>query len=118
MSLRIKLRGALFAALLIVTSAFMSNAVAQDDAVHIISGIVKHVDKGAKTVVIKTADGTEHTVKYTEKTVVEGSKDAGKGVAKGSTDAYLASKKGAKVTVKYTEEGADKTAIGVKDAVD
>jgi hypothetical protein len=118
MSLRFRVRGALLAALLAVTSTFVWNAVAQDDVVHIMSGVVKHVDKGAKTVVIKTADGTEHTVKYTEKTVVEGGKDVGKGVDKGSTDAYLAGKKGAKVTVKYTEKGADKTAVGVKDAVD
>jgi hypothetical protein len=82
------------------------------------SGIVKHVDKDTKTVVIKTADGTEHTVKYTDKTVVEGTKDAGKGVAKGSTEAYLGAKTGAKVTVKYVGKGADKTAVGVKDAVD
>jgi hypothetical protein len=39
---------------------------------------VKKVDKKTKTVVIKTGDGTEHTIKYTEKTTVEGTKDAGK----------------------------------------
>jgi hypothetical protein len=118
MSPRFKLRSALLAALLAISSIFVWNAVAQDDVVHFMSGVVKHVDKGAKTVVIKTADGTEHTVKYTDKTVVEGTKDAGKGIAKGSTDAYLAGKEGAKVTVKYTGKGADKTAVGVKDAVD
>lgn len=118
MSQSFKLRGALFAALLALTSIFVWNAVAQDDVVHIMSGIVKHVDKDTKTVVIKTADGTEHTVKYTDKTVVEGTKDAGKGIAKGSTDAYLGAKTGSKVTVKYVGKGADKTAVGVKDAVD
>lgn len=118
MSLRFKLRGALLAALLAFISTFVWNAVAQDDAVHIISGFVKHVDKGAKTVVIKTADGTEQTIKYSEKTAVEGTKDTGKGVAKGSTDAYLAGKTGAKVTVKYVDKGADKTAVAVKDAAD
>src|SRR5215469_13244870 len=118
MSLRFKVRSALLAALLAITSTFVWSASAQDDAVHLISGFVKHVDKGAKTVVIKTADGTEQTVKYTDKTVVEGTKDAGKGVAKGSTDAYLAGKTGANVTVKYVDKGADKTAVAVKDAVD
>ena len=118
MSLRFKLRGSLFAALLAITSFFVWNAVAQNDVVHIMSGVVKHVDKGAKTVVIKTADGTEETFKYTEKTTVEGTKDAGKGIDKGATDTYLAGKKGAKVTVKYVGKGADKTAVGVKDAVD
>ena len=118
MSQRFKLRGALLAAFLAVTSIFVWNAVGQDDAVHFISGIVKHVDKGTKTVVVKTADGTEQIFKYSEKTVVEGAKDAGKGVDKASTETYLAGKKGAKVTVKYVEKGADKTAVEVKDAVD
>ena len=93
------------------------SAVAQDLA-HDISGIVKKVDKSTKTVVIKADDGTEHTIKYTEKTVVEGTKDAGKGVEKGSAEAYLTGKMGAKITVHYTEKGAEKTAVGVKDAVD
>jgi len=116
MSLRCKLRGSLFAAILTIASIFVWNAVAQDDVVHIMSGFVKHVDHDTKTVVIKTADGTEHTVKYTDKTVVEGTKDAGKGIAKGSTDALLDAKTGAKVTVKYVDKGADKTAVAVKDA--
>jgi hypothetical protein len=118
MSLRLKSRSALLAALLALTSVFVWNAVAQDDVVHIMSGVIKHVDKDTKTVVVKSADGTEHTFKYTEKTVVEGTKDAGKGVAKGSTEAYLGAKTGTKVVVKYTGKGADKTAVGVKDAVD
>lgn len=116
MSLGFKLRGSLFAALLAIASIFVWNAAAQDDAVHIVSGFVKHVDHDTKTVVIKTADGTDHTIKYTEKTTVEGTKDAGKGIAKGSTDAYLDAKTGAKVTVKYVDKGADKTAVAVKDA--
>jgi hypothetical protein len=125
MSLHFKSRGALFAALLAIASIFVWNAAAQDDAVHIVSGIVKHVDKDAKTVAIKTADGTDHVFKYSEKTTVEGAKDAGKGakdagkgVEKGSTEAYLAGKTGTKVTVKYVSKGADKTAVAVKDAVD
>ena len=48
MSLRFKLRGSLFAALLAITSFFVWNAVAQDDVVHIMSGVVKHVDKARK----------------------------------------------------------------------
>jgi len=79
-------------------------AVAQDDAVHLVSGIVKHVDKGAKTVVVKADDGTEHTIKWTGKTTWEGTKDAGKGI-----------KEGSQVSVKYTEKAGDKTAVGVKD---
>ncbi len=88
------------------------NAVADEDLVHVVSGVVKSVDKTTKTVVVKSADGTEHTIKYTDKTTVEAAKDAGKG----SADTFLAGKEGAKVTVKYTEKGGEKTAVGIKDA--
>jgi hypothetical protein len=114
-----KWRSALLAAVFAVFAVFAwQGAAAQDDVVHIFSGVVKHVDKGTKTVVIKSADGTEETIKYTDKTVVEGSKDAGKGVGKAATETYLAGKKGATVTVKYTGKGAEKTATAVKDATD
>lgn len=102
--------------LLVATVAWQ--AAVAEDVVHAVSGIVKSVDKTTKTMVVKTSDGTEHTIKWTDKTTVEGAKDAGKGVEKGSTDSYLAAKKGAKITVHYTEKGGEKTAVGVKDAVD
>jgi hypothetical protein len=74
-----------------------------DDVVHVVSGAVKHIDKGTKTMVVKTSDGTEHTIKWTGKTTWEGTKKTGEGV-----------KEGSKVSVKYTEEGGEKTAVGVK----
>ncbi len=75
--------------LLVLASAFAWQSASAQDVAHAISGIVKSVDKGTKTVVVKTADGTEQTIKYTDKTVVKGAKDAGKGVEKGSVDAYM-----------------------------
>jgi Cu/Ag efflux protein CusF len=75
-----------------------------EDAVHLVSGFVKHVDHDAKTIVVKTADGTEHTIKWTGDTTWEGTKDSGKGI-----------KEGSKVSVKYAEKGGEKTAVGVKD---
>jgi len=109
---------ALFSVVFLLAIGVICQPVVAEDVVHAVSGVVKHVDKATKTVVIKTADGTEETSKYTGKTEVEGTKDAGKGVAKGSADTYLAGKEGAKVKVRYTEKGAEKTAVGVKDAVD
>jgi hypothetical protein len=91
-------------AMLVALSA-IPTASAQDDLAHMVSGIVKHVDKDTKTMVVKTADGTEHTIKWTDKTAWEGTKDAGKGI-----------KEGSKVSVKYTEKAGEKTAVGVKDA--
>jgi hypothetical protein len=93
----------------------LQTAFAQDVA-HALSGVVKSVDKGTKTFVVKTADGTEHTMKWTDKTVVKGTKDTSKGVEKGSVDTYMGAKKGSEVTVDYTEKAGEKTATGVKDA--
>ena len=69
------------------------------------SGIVKSVDKGTKTMVVKSADGTEHTIKWTDKTTVAGAKGASEGVADAGAATYDGAKEGTKVTVKYTEQG-------------
>ena len=90
--------------LAIVAVASWQATLAQEDLVHIVSGIVKHVDKDAKTLVVKADDGVEHTVKWTDKTTWEGIKDSGRGI-----------KEGSKVSVKYTEKAGEKTAVGVKD---
>jgi len=104
MVLRVAYRGALLAALLaVVAIAFSSSAVA-DDVTHTLKGVVKSVDKGAKTMVVKTADGTEQTIKWTDKTATKTGKDVGDGVEEGT-----------KVSVKYTEKAGEKTAVGVKD---
>lgn len=116
MSLHSKRVGMLLTGLFILVAGVAWQRATADEFTHVISGIVKSVDKDAKTVVVKTADGTEHTIKYTDDTVVKGAKDAGKGIEKGGADTYLAGKEGSKVTVKYTEKGGEKTAVGIKDA--
>ena len=75
-------------------------------ATDVISGIIDKVDSAAKTIAVKTADGTVQTVKYTDKTVVTGSKDVAKG-------ADLVGKEGGHVIIHTTGEGADKTADSV-----
>ena len=74
---------------------------------NVITGTIEKVDSGAKTIAVKTADGTVETVKFTEKTTVHGLKDAGKG-------ADLAGKEGGHVIVHTVGEGADKTAHSVE----
>jgi hypothetical protein len=118
MSLHSKRHSALLTVLFVLAAAIAWQGAVAQDLVHDISGVVKKVDKGTKTIVVKTADGTEHTIKYTDKTTVEGTKEVGKGVEKGSAETYLSAKKGSKITVHYTEKGAEKTATGVKDAAD
>src|SRR5208337_3018045 len=98
------------AGLFVLVAIVAWQAAVAEDVVHAVSGIVKSVDKGTKTVVITSADGTDHAIKYTEQTTVKGV------VATGNVDTYLAAKQGAKVTVKYTEKGGEKTAVAIKDA--
>jgi VCBS repeat-containing protein len=62
-------------------------------------GIVTRVDKKAKTVAIKAADGTEETFRMTADAAKEGGHDVVKGT-----------EKAAKVTVYYTEEAGHKVA--------
>jgi hypothetical protein len=101
----LRVRGIMAAVAVVLMIGLWQNLYAQEDLVHIVKGVVKSVDKVSKTMVVKTADGTEHTIKWTDKTTMEGAKDTGKGI-----------KEGSKVSVKYTEKGGEKTAIGVKAA--
>jgi hypothetical protein len=87
-------------------------AHAQEDFAHAVTGIVKHVDRASKVVVVKAEDGTEHTIKYTDKTSIRG----GKQIKHGGADAWLGAKEGTKVTVRYTSKAGEETAIGVEDA--
>jgi hypothetical protein len=74
---------------------------------NVVTGTIDKVDSGAKTIAVKTADGTVETVKFTDKTTVHGLKDAAKG-------ADLAGKEGSHVIVHTVGEGADKTAHSVE----
>jgi hypothetical protein len=68
-----------------------------------IVGSIETVDKTAKTVAVKTADGTVETVKWTGKTTVRGLKD-------GAKAADFAEHEGSHVVVHYTVKGSEKTA--------
>src|SRR6266852_6663735 len=95
-------------AVLVVLAAFFAVTVARaQDVTHVVSGTIEKVDAGAKTISVKTADGTVETVKFTDKTTVHGLKEAAKG-----TD--LAGKEGSHVIVHTVGEGADKTAHSVE----
>jgi hypothetical protein len=74
-----------------------------DDGLKATDGTVTHIDRGAKTIAVKTADGSEQTFRLTGRAA----KDTGKDVAEGAD-------KSAKVTVYYTEKAGVKTAHFVK----
>ena len=85
------------------------NITAQDAAGTAVVGTVEKVDASAKTVAVKTADGSVQTVKFTEKTTVHGFNDVTKA-------ADLTGKQGTNVvvyTAKGTAKGADKTASAI-----
>ena len=75
---------------------------AAQNPLHFIHGTIKKVDSATKTVVIKTADGTEHTVKFTGDTTVKGTKDGFDGL-----------KEGTEVVARTTGQGVDETAVDV-----
>jgi hypothetical protein len=73
------------------------------DGLKATDGTITHFDRGAKTIGVKTADGTEETYRLAD----HAAKDTGKDIGEGA-------EKSAKVTVYYTEEGAHKVAHFVK----
>src|ERR1700740_3240271 len=101
------LQASLRIALVLVAACFAIAAAHAQNPTHVISGTVEKVDAGAKTIAVKTADGTVETVKFTEKTTVHGLKEGAKG-------ADLAGKEGGHVIVHATGEGAEKTAHSVE----
>jgi hypothetical protein len=82
------------------------SANAADDVAGAVVGTAKVVDKATKTVVVKTAEGTEHTFHFIGKTVAHGAV----ATANGSKDAFDGMKEGDDVIVHYTVKGAEKTA--------
>ncbi|MCA1636856.1 MAG: hypothetical protein LC768_00710 [Acidobacteria bacterium] len=80
-----------------------SGSLAAPKVKRAIIGSVETVDKTAKTIAVKTADGTVETVKWTGKTTVRGLKDGAKAVD-------FAGHEGSHVVVHYTIKGSEKTA--------
>lgn len=85
---------------------FAGFSLAADDVSSAVAGTVKSVDKGAKTAVVKTSEGTEHTFHFVDRTVEHGAE----ATAKGSKDAFQDVKEGDSVVVHYTVKGTEKTA--------
>jgi hypothetical protein len=97
-----------------------SSAIAQDvgkggDVVHAMAGVITKLDSAAKTITLKTVDGTEHVFKYTAKTSVHAAQEGEKAAKTGTVDTYMAGKEGTHAVIHYTGEGADETAVHVED---
>ena len=95
-----------YLALGLVCGLAAGTAFAAEDVDTAVVATVKAVDKGTKTVVVKTADGAEHSFHFVGRTVAHGAE----ATAKGSKDAFQGMNEGDDVIVHYTVKGADKTA--------
>ena len=71
-----------------------------------VEGIVTKIDRAAKTMAVKAADGTEHTMHLVARTVVHG----GQETYKGAEGAARGIQEGSQVVVHYTKQGTDETA--------
>lgn len=82
---------------------------ADEDVVTAVRGTVTKVDSAAKTIGVKTADGTEHTFHFVEQTSVHGAH----ATAAGSKDAFHGLTEGSEVVAHYTVKGSEETAVEV-----
>ena len=84
--------------LITICTVLMAGISLSQDLVSIIHGTIKKVDSTTKTIVVKTADGTEHTIKVMDAATVQGTKDGFNGL-----------KTGTEVVARTTGKGADET---------
>ncbi len=99
-------RVAAAAAILLGAAASGASVAAAGEVVSAVEGKVEHVDRATKTIVVKSADGTEHTIHLVDHTVVH---DA-KGTTRGAEGAARNLGQGAQVVVHYSEKGSVDTA--------
>lgn len=93
--------------LMFIALAFACSAgLMAQDVVSAVEGTVKKTDAATKVVVVKAADGTEHTFHFADDLAVHGGKDT----VKGADDAAHGLKAGSHVVVHYTSEGGTETA--------
>src|SRR6266478_655856 len=84
----------------------VSVAYAAEDVTGAVEGTVKKTDAAAKTVVVKSADGTEHTFHVVDRTTVHGAEASGKG----AEETFHGVKEGSHVVVHYRTKGTEDTA--------
>jgi arginine repressor len=77
---------------------FAASMNVAQDLVSFFHGTVQKVDKTTKTIVVKTKDGTEHTVKVTSDDAVKGTKDGFDGLKQGSEVVVRSTGKGVEAT--------------------
>ena len=74
---------------------------AADDVATAVHGTITKLDSATKTFVVKTKDGTEHTVHFVDKTAVWGADKT----AAGAKESFKGLSEGSEVVVHYTVKG-------------
>jgi hypothetical protein len=97
-----KRTGRIILALMLVATVY-----AADDVVSAVHGTIESVDSHTKTVLVKTADGSEHSLHFVAKTTVHGSDAA----AKATEDSWHGLTGGTEVVAHYTTHGTEDTAL-------
>jgi hypothetical protein len=82
------------------------SALAIEQRHGILVGVALRLDAAAKTVVVKLADGTQHTLHFVKRTSVHAVQEA----AAAAKDAFHGLKEGSEVAVHYTAKGVEETA--------
>jgi hypothetical protein len=83
----------------VLSLAFCTTA----SAVDAVQGKIEKIDRKAKTAVVKTVDGTQHTFHFVERTAVHGTEKA-------APDSFHGLKEGSEVVVHYSTKGTKETA--------
>lgn len=95
-----------FLTIVFTMSLTVTMVFAAKQKVSAFKGTVTKIDRGARTAVVKTADGAEHTVRFVGRTLVHGVDKS----AAGADDAFHGLREGSSVVVHYTGKGAEETA--------
>lgn len=93
----------------ILALSLVSAASAAEDLVSAVHGTIKKVDSATRTIVVKTADGTEHSLRFLDKTAVHG----GDASAEAAQDSWHGLKAGTEVVAHYTARGTEDTALEI-----
>jgi len=88
---------------------FVATVYAVENKVNAVHGTITSIDSSAKTLVIKTSNGVEHTLHYVEKTTVHGADKS----ADNAKDSWRGLKADTEVVAHYTERGTHKTALEI-----